>query len=201
MSDEAPRSTESIDSALGPDGRASLVRLAWASVRAAVEQQPLDEELAPASPQLLLYGAFVTLSRDGQLRGCMGLVGRVAAAAELVAEAARLAATGDPRFPPVELTEVNRMELEVSLLTPLEWLSANSLPGAVRVGEHGLVVERAAARGLLLPQVAVEWGWDATRLLEETCRKAGLPRDAWREGARVARFSALVIPAGPGSAQ
>jgi hypothetical protein len=118
--------------------------------------------------------------------------------ADLVAGAGRSAAVGDPRFPPVTAEELNEIALEVSLLTPLQWLAPEELPGAIHIGEHGLVVEKPPARGLLLPQVAVEWGFDATRFLEETCRKAGLPRTAWREGARVARFAALVLDGGVG---
>lgn len=184
---------------LGPAGQDALVRLAWSAVHAAAEGRVLPGEGVAEGPDLPLFGAFVTLSRGDRLRGCIGLVGRTGPAAELVAAAGRSATVEDPRFPPVEPDELDGLELEVSLLTPLEWLAPESLPEAVEVGRHGLVVELPPRRGLLLPQVAVEWAWDATQFLEEVCRKAGLPRHAWREGARVARFTALVLSGGRGA--
>ncbi len=197
MTDPSPiADADEISRLLGPEGRAALVDLAWAAVRAAVEGREVDPDIVARGPRHFLFGAFVTLTRAGRLRGCIGMLGRTGAAADLVADAGRAAATEDPRFAPVTPDELDEIELEISLLTPLEWLSPSALPDAVRVGEHGLLVELPPARGLLLPQVAVEWEWDAGRFLDETCRKAGLPRQAWREGARVARFGALVLAGG-----
>jgi len=134
-------------------------------------------------------GAFVTLTIRGALRGC---IGRVAADEPLgdVVPSCAVAACGDSRFDPVTAAELANLELEISLLGPLE-----AVAGAadVEVGRHGLVVEQGWHRGLLLPQVATEHGWDRETFLAETCRKAGLPCDAWKQGARLWRFEAEVF--------
>ena len=137
-------------------------------------------------------GAFVTIEKGGELRGCIGSLETDRPVGEVVTRVAAAAATEDPRFPPVRPSELGLIDLEISLLGPLEPVEP---PDASRVvvGRHGLVVERGLRRGLLLPQVAVEWEWDADTFLQQTCVKAGLPRDAWRTGARVFRFVAEVF--------
>jgi AmmeMemoRadiSam system protein A len=100
-------------------------------------------------------------------------------------------ATQDPRFPPVGRDELPELALEISVLGPLEPIAPQ--PDAFTIGVHGLVVEQDVHRGLLLPQVATEWGWDGEQFLRQTCVKAGLPPDAWRSGARLYRFSAEVF--------
>ncbi len=136
-------------------------------------------------------GVFVTIKRRGALRGCLGtLQNREGLAAEVVRCAAD-SATEDPRFPPVSTGELPELALEISVLGPLESIEAQ--PENVTIGVHGLVAEQGVHRGLLLPQVATEWGWDAERFLGQTCVKAGLPADAWRRGARVYRFAAEVF--------
>ncbi len=184
---------DAIGNRLGPAGRAALLALARDAVECAARGTALEPARVDAAPQTVLYGAFVSLHRAGELRGCIGLVGRVGPAARLVADAAESATLRDPRFPRVTAGELAALDVEVSLLTPLEWLEPDALPGTVVVGRHGLVVELAPRRGLLLPQVATEYGWDAVQFLDETCRKAGLSAGAWRRGARVARFGALVF--------
>jgi AmmeMemoRadiSam system protein A len=186
----------SIADQLGDAGQRSLAGLAWEAVRCAVQRREIDPSLLSRAPQTVLFGAFVTLTSGGKLRGCIGSVGRPRPAAELVASAGRSAAVADSRFSPVSPGELPTLELDVSLLTPLEWLAPDQLPAVVQVGRHGLIVERPPWRGLLLPQVASEWGFDAETFLAETCRKAGLPRDAWRSDARVGRFEALVVRGG-----
>lgn len=195
MSDAACSAGE-IRRALGVSGTAGLVRLAWRTVFDVTGAPGSVPAVTEPIPDVPVFGAFVTLTKSGELRGCIGSVGREGPADVLVASAARSAATADPRFPPVSAAEVDTLELEISLLTPLEWIDPVALPDAVRPGEHGLLIEKPPYRGLLLPQVATEWGFDAQTFLDETCRKAGLPRAAWRHGARVARFSALVIDGG-----
>jgi len=137
-------------------------------------------------------GAFVTLHRDRQLRGCIGSLETDRPVAEIVRQSAAAAAAEDPRFPPVTLEEIGALDVEVSVLGPLEPLDPVD-PAGVEIGRHGLVVEEGLRRGLLLPQVATEWGWDATTFLSQACVKAGLPADAWRRGARVYRFEAVVF--------
>jgi len=180
--------------ALGPVGARALVVLARRAAEAAVAGERLPPGLVAAAPGIPVYGAFVTLTDRGHLRGCIGTLGRTMPAAEAVAHAGARAATADPRFPPVTPAELPHLDLEVSLLTPLAEVDPATLPGSIVVGRDGLVVEEGPFRGLLLPQVAPEHGLDAEAFLDATCRKAGLPPGCWRRGARVLRFSALVIP-------
>ena len=180
--------------ALGPAGARALTTLARRAAEAAVNGERLAPGDVAAGPAVPVYGAFVTLTDRGRLRGCIGTLGRTMPAAAAVAHAGAQAATADPRFPPVTPAELPRLDLEVSLLTPLAEVDPGTLPGSIVVGRDGLVVEQGPFRGLLLPQVAPEHGLDAEAFLDATCRKAGLPPGCWRSGARVFRFSALVIP-------
>jgi uncharacterized protein len=137
-------------------------------------------------------GAFVTLKKKGELRGCIGTLECRASLAEEVARVAVCAAREDPRFDPVRPSELDEIDVEVSVLGPLEHIDPFD-PAAIVIGLHGLVVERGYRRGLLLPQVATEWDWDCETFLAHTCLKAGLPADAWRSGAKVYRFAAEVF--------
>ena len=137
-------------------------------------------------------GVFVTIKRRGELRGCLGVLEMRGTLCDEVARCARDSATRDPRFPPMTAAELGDMSLEISVLGPLEAIDPAD-ESAVVIGEHGLVVEHGPTRGLLLPQVAVEWGWGREQFLGHTCRKAGLHEDAWRTGARVFRFGAQVF--------
>jgi uncharacterized protein len=162
--------------------------------RAAVEAQVTGAG-PPALPSLPLpdsSGAFVTVRRHGALRGCLGTLQCIDGLARDVARCAADAAASDPRFEPVSADELSDLAIDVSVLGPLEPIDA-TVPGAVVVGRHGLVVEQGKHRGLLLPQVATEWGWSAEQFLRQTCLKAGLSRDAWQQGARVFRFEADVF--------
>ena len=137
-------------------------------------------------------GAFVTLKKRGELRGCIGTLECRAPLAEEVARVAVSAAREDPRFEPVRPSELDEIDVEVSVLGPLEEIDPFD-PAAIVIGVHGLVVERGYRRGLLLPQVATELNWDRETFLAHTCLKAGLPADAWRSGAKVYRFAAEVF--------
>jgi hypothetical protein len=125
-------------------------------------------------------GVFVTLHRQGQLRGCIGYVEAVKPLLEAVREMAVCAASEDPRFPPVRPEELAALDVEVTVLSPLRRITD---PESVEVGRHGLVVRRGGRSGLLLPQVPVEQGWDRVTFLEHTCLKAGLPTNAWQDPA------------------
>jgi AmmeMemoRadiSam system protein A len=129
----------------------------------------------------------------GELRGCVGYVLPTCAAYRAVAETARAAAFEDNRFPPVTLEESRLLEIELSILSP----PRPSRPDEVEVGRHGLLISWQGRRGLLLPQVPLERGWDRITFLEQTCRKAGLPVDAWQKGAAIEAFSAEVFGEGP----
>jgi AmmeMemoRadiSam system protein A len=137
-------------------------------------------------------GAFVTLKKHGELRGCIGTLECRRALPEEVARVAVSAALEDPRFQPVSVAELNDLDIEISVLGPLEQIDPLD-PSAIEIGRHGLVVEQSGRRGLLLPQVATEWGWDRQAFLDQTCAKAGLPRNCWRTGATVYRFTAVVF--------
>lgn len=123
-------------------------------------------------------GAFVTLKLGNNLRGCIGNIQGTDALYRTVWDMARSAAFRDPRFPPLTEDEFGRVEYEISILSPVEPCPD---PALVEVGRHGLIMSRAGRSGLLLPQVPVEWDWDRETFLAQTCRKAGLPPDAWKE--------------------
>lgn len=136
-------------------------------------------------------GAFVTLHRNQALRGCIGHIVAVKPLWETVKEMAGAAAFQDPRFPPLSLEEWSDVDIEISVLTPLERVDS---PSDIRPGTDGTFIRRGPASGVLLPQVATEQGWDRETFLTHTCRKAGLPRDCWRDpDTELYRFQAIVF--------
>ena len=176
---------------LTEDQKVALLRIARGAIVAEVGGGvPGAADPATAFPEAA--GAFVTIKLRGELRGCLGtLTCQLGLEAE-IARCAADAASQDPRFPRVTTEELADVSLEVSvlgLLEPIDPLDEN----AVTIGRHGLVVEQGRQRGLLLPQVAVEWGWTVDQFLRQTCLKAGLSHDAWRHGARIYRFDAEVF--------
>ncbi|SMC25762.1 hypothetical protein SAMN02746041_02425 [Desulfacinum hydrothermale DSM 13146] len=180
-----------LDLGLSESEREELKRIALQALR----HKLLGEE----SPRLRLdshrlqekRGAFVSLHKKGMLRGCIGYVEGRRPLWETVREAAVQAALSDPRFPPLRAEELPEVDLEISALTPLERMTD---PMDFEVGRHGLVVRKGFMSGLLLPQVAVEHGWDKEQFLSWTCKKAGLSEDAWRRsGTEIYRFSADVF--------
>lgn len=174
------------------DERQMLLRLARAAIRARLEDRPLAAPDRPDVRAGLAWrtGAFVTLTLAGRLRGCIGSVERDERLADVVARCAADAATQDPRFSALRLSELTEVTLEISVIGPFERVDDLT---QIAVGRHGLVVEQGAHRGLLLPQVADERRWDRDTFLGQTCVKAGLPKDAWRRGAVVSVFEALVF--------
>lgn len=162
------------------EGRLGLA-LARQAVEAAVRRsRPVHGALPDVFSEP--RGVFVTLTRDGQLRGCIGLPYPVAPLGEAIIEAGQSAALHDPRFPPLTLGELDRIRVELTVLTMPTPISGppSERPNVVEVGRHGLIVRGLGTSGLLLPQVAIEYGWTATEFLGHTCRKAGLPPDCWR---------------------
>lgn len=136
-------------------------------------------DMHPVSDKLKeQYGAFVTLNEDGQLRGCIGYIVGQGPLFETIAKMALAAAFEDPRFVPVGPEEYDRLKVEISILSPLEKVPDVS---SIVVGTHGLYMKKGNRSGLLLPQVATQWGWDRATLLTQTCAKAGLPTDAWKD--------------------
>ncbi len=135
-------------------------------------------------------GAFVTLTRGGALRGCIGYIEAVAPLGDTIQRCAVYAATEDPRFEPVTARELKELRIEISVLTTPKRIDD---PKTVEVGRHGLIMSRDGRRGVLLPQVPVEYRWDREEFLAQTCRKAGLPADAWKKGAVIEAFEAIVF--------
>ena len=169
--------------------RRTLLRIAHQAILSVVEGRPFPE--APALPAGLseLRGVFTTLYLHGQLRGCVGYAAPIAPLYRAVAETARAAAFDDARFLPVTKEEAPQLKVSLSVLSRLFPIH----PEAVEVGRHGLLISDGARRGLLLPQVPVEHGWDRETFLEQTCRKAGLPVDDWRKAATIEAFTAEVF--------
>lgn len=167
-----------------------LLSLARETIQSRFNGTPLPSP-EPEDPKLLEpRGAFVTLKIDGRLRGCIGHVIGVAPLWQAVRDNAIAAAFEDPRFDPLQADEMEHTHIEISALTPLQRVDFNE----VVVGRDGILVERGMARGLLLPQVAAEFGWDRETFLDHTCRKAGLDPGCWRHPDTVISiFSAQVF--------
>lgn len=168
--------------------RTLLLQLAHESIAARLRGQKPD--VTPPNQHLGdRRGAFTTLHLEGKLRGCIGYPSPVATLYQTVAETAAAAAFEDPRFYPVGSEEAPLLKIEISVLSPLKPIAAE----AVEVGRHGLVVSYNGRRGLLLPQVPLELGWDSETFLEQTCVKAGVSPDAWKKGAKLEAFTAEVF--------
>jgi len=170
--------------------RRALVEIARAAVIEATTGQKTSAPRPDGMPEA--SGAFVTLKRNGHLRGCIGTLECQRPLVDEVARVAVSAARDDPRFEPLRAAELDGLDVEVSVLGPLEEIDPHDA-AAIVIGRHGLVVEQGGRRGLLLPQVATEWGWERDQFLAQTCAKAGLPLDSWRRGAKIYRFSAEVF--------
>ncbi|MCX8067374.1 MAG: AmmeMemoRadiSam system protein B [Anaerolineae bacterium] len=173
---------------LTPERKETLLRLARHALEAYLKDGtiPAFETEDPVLQRPA--GAFVTLRKGGELRGCIGRLRADTPLYRVVPEMAVAAATEDPRFPPLTREEVDDVVLEISVLSPFRRLMD---PGQVQVGVHGLLLLKGNAQGLLLPQVAVEEGWSREEFLDGVCRKAGLPEGCWQEGATLYTFTAL----------
>ncbi|MGC2281240.1 MAG: AmmeMemoRadiSam system protein A, partial [Candidatus Acidiferrales bacterium] len=157
---------------------------------AGVEKRQSVREFPDAPPLQQPGGAFVTLYRHGRLRGCVGQLPSKDPLVEVVAHCAKAAALEDPRFKPVPAEELAEIEIELSILSPLADVTLEK----IEAGQHGLVVSHGWRRGVLLPQVATQFSWQAERFLEETCIKAGLEREAWKDPhTRIQAFTAEVF--------
>jgi len=182
-----------------------LVRLARKAIEAHLRSGGRPE--VPEVPEKLREkrGVFVTLTKGEDLRGCIGHPLPTMPLADAVVDAAISSAAKDPRFPSVTEAELPELKVEVSVLTQPEVIEVGSpreYPRHVEIGRHGLVVERGINKGLLLPQVPVEWKWDIEEYLSHACMKAGLMPDSWLDGeTKISRFEAQVFteksPGGP----
>lgn len=185
---ELSRPESSYSFEYSPEERRILLEAAHQAIEATLNGRRLD--VTPPTEHLAKHrGAFTTLHLHGKLRGCIGYVMPQHSLYRTVIDTAEAAAFDDPRFDPVTPEEAPELRLEISVLSLLKPIE----PEAVVVGQHGLLVSKNGRRGLLLPQVPLEWGWDRESFLAQTCRKAGLPIDAWRQGADIKAFTAEVF--------
>ena len=173
---------------LTADERRQFLVLARQAILAHLTHGPRPRPEGPAADAHL--GAFVSLHEHDELRGCIGYPPADQRLGDVIARCAVSAACEDPRFPPLALAELASVHIEISVLGPIE--PVHDI-GDIVVGRHGLIVSQGFSKGLLLPQVATERGWDRETFLGYTCLKAGLKRDAWMSGARIERFEALVF--------
>jgi AmmeMemoRadiSam system protein A len=167
-----------------------LLEVARRALTRAVERREDLENPSDDSHLLESGGAFVTLHLRGRLRGCIGQIGSSEALIRVVAHCTKAAALEDPRFEPVHRNELTEIEIELSILSHPEEIA----PDRIEAGKHGLIVSRSWQRGVLLPQVATQYGWTAARFLEETCAKAGFERSAWKDsGTLIHAFTAEIF--------
>jgi len=182
---------------LTPAERSFLRHLAMKAVRAAVEETAVPDpeevaaqagvELSPALKEP--RGAFVTLTMGGDLRGCIGYIEGIKPLLEAVIDNGAAAATGDPRFEPVTVDELDRLEIEVSALTPLVEVDG---PDDIELGRHGIHLEKGSRRAVFLPQVATEQGWNLSETMIHLSLKAQLPSNGWRMGCTIKVFEAEI---------
>jgi hypothetical protein len=186
------RGTKGVAFSLGRAEKDALIKIAKASVLSAVKERKVYQASSGGLPVLEQdRGAFVTLTKHGQLRGCIGYIAPMKPLFLTVRDVAASAALEDPRFRPVEFRELGDLVYDVSVLSPLRRVTDLK---QIKVGEHGLVVWKGDKEGLLLPQVPVEQKWDRMTFIEQTCVKAGLPPNAWKdEDTDIFMFTALVF--------
>ena len=180
---------DGVGARLSPEDRDSLLAEARQAVSDALAGRP-PRRIAPEGIFARRAGVFVSFHLDGDLRGCIGHPDGNQTLATVVPQCAVSAATGDPRFEAVSADELERCVIEISVLGPISEVRD---PGEIVVGRDGLIAEQGWRRGLLLPQVAVEYGWDREAFLARTCAKAGLAPDAWKRGATISAFEAEVF--------
>lgn len=168
-----------------------MFQIARNSVTAYLAGQKFELPPIASGDLAALRGVFVSIHHGANLRGCVGTIDPTEPLYENVAGCAVAAASRDTRFKPVQASELPELDYEISVLSPIEDVTDIR---TIEVGAHGLIITKGNARGLLLPQVAVQYQWDRERFLGETCRKAGLPPTAWKQGATVQRFTAEVFP-------
>jgi len=157
------------------------VKMARNAIEAVVRGSPVPSaSLPPVFSEK--RGVFVTITRSGELRGCIGYPYPVLPLGEAVPSAATGAALEDPRFPRVTIPELHQIRIEVTVLTPPQPVDVTpeQRPGAVKIGKHGLIARSGGRSGLLLPQVATEYSWSPEEFLTHTCMKAGLPANCWK---------------------
>jgi uncharacterized protein len=167
-----------------------LLKIAREAIISYVQEGAVQQRELTSINLIVKQGCFVSIKINGMLRGCIGNFISDKPLYQLVQEMAISAATQDPRFYPMKKSELDNFDVEISVLSPLSKIASID---EIEVGVHGLYLEKNFSRGVLLPQVAVEYGWDRDTFLSQTCLKAGLGKDEWREGANIYKFSAQII--------
>jgi AmmeMemoRadiSam system protein A len=163
---------------LKSEDRLALLKIARSAIRSALEGRILPVLETQSAELNRNSGVFVTLRIGEDLRGCIGYVEPIFPLAQATQEVAVKAAMEDPRFMPLKLSDLDKITIEISVLSPLSSLKDTE---KIEIGKHGLVIDSGFRRGLLLPQVATEYGWDQKEFLKHTSLKAGLPPDAWKK--------------------
>ncbi len=176
-----------------PKERKKLLTLARETITATICGQSLPVIDNPPESLESQSGCFVTIKQNGQLRGCIGNFVGQKPLWQTVREMAVSASTRDPRFYPMKKADLDNFTLEISVLSPLE--KAQSID-RIQVGTHGIYIIKGSYHGVLLPQVATEYGWDRDTFLRQTCRKAGLPEDEWQKDCEIYIFSAEIFGEG-----
>ncbi len=180
-----------VESGLSDGEKKELLALARKTIKNVLQDKTLPNPKYKFPLFKEKRGAFVTLNKNRMLRGCIGYIFAIKPLEDTIIDMAQAAAFRDPRFPPLVMDEFEDLEVEISVLTPIREIKDVE---EIEVGKHGIIIERRGNSGLLLPQVATEYGWDRTTFLEHTCQKAGLPKDSWKKkGTIIKIFSADVF--------
>ena len=172
------------------DERRQLLQIAREAITSLITSGSVPIREVKSEKLNAMFGCFVTIKKDGKLRGCIGNFISDKPLHKLVQEMASAAATKDPRFYPMKKTDLENFTLEISVLSPLQKISSID---EIQVGTHGIYMERNVHRGVLLPQVAAEYGWDRETFLQQTAMKAGMGKDDWKENTDIYIFSAEVF--------
>ncbi len=175
---------------LSPEEKTELLRLARSAINQFIREKKIINYSTENLNFLAKKGAFVTLKKKGNLRGCIGFIEPVLPLYQTVIQTSVYAACNDQRFPPVSAEELDDLEIEISVLSPLKKIHDPSL---IRVGKHGLVISKGNRKGLLLPQVPVENNWSREMFLKQACLKAGLPPNTWKSEADIYIFEAIIF--------
>ncbi|OGL47971.1 MAG: AMMECR1 domain-containing protein [Candidatus Schekmanbacteria bacterium RIFCSPHIGHO2_02_FULL_38_11] len=175
---------------LNDEEKRIALEIARKTIEALVKKEKISsfEDLPPLFMEK--RGAFVTIHKKGMLRGCIGYIEAIKTLGKTISEMAVAASTQDPRFPPVTEKELKEIDIEISVLTPLRKIKDIK---EIEVGRHGILIRKGFYSGLLLPQVATEYGWNREAFLEHTSIKAGLPENAWKGDVEIYIFSAQVF--------
>lgn len=173
----------------------NLISLARMTIKNALERLPAPEieKMSEFKDEIFREkrGAFVTLHIQGKLRGCIGYIMGIKPIPETIIDMSIASAFKDPRFPPLKREEFDKIDIEISVLTPIEPVFNIE---EIHIGRDGLIISNGYRQGLLLPQVATEYGWGREQFIEHTCYKAGLPGDAWKwKDTKIEKFSAQVF--------